>query len=91
MELAKRIKLIRKAANLTQSEMAEKLGVSQPSYSEMETKADNCAFYTLQKVAEALNVSVPFLVDLENTEYKEKPKRKVSNTAKVEKTDLKVK
>jgi len=90
MELAKRIKLIRKAANLTQLEMAEKLGVSQPSYSEMETKAGNCAFYTLQKVAEALSVSVPFLVDVKNTEYKEKPKRKSANTIKVEKPDLKL-
>lgn len=84
MELANRIKLIRKAANLTQLEMAEKLGVTQPSYSEMETKAGNCAFYTLQKLAEALNVSVHFMVDLKNTEYKEKPKRKVANALKVE-------
>jgi transcriptional regulator with XRE-family HTH domain len=77
MELAKRIKSIRKAANLTQGQVSAKLGITQPSYSELETKAGNCAFYTLQKVATALNVSVPFLVDLKSKEFKEKSKTKL--------------
>lgn len=66
MELANRIKAIRKAAGLTQNQVAEIIGVSQPTYSEYEKKAGNCAFYTLQKIAKALNVSVPFLVDVKN-------------------------
>ncbi|MDZ4667825.1 MAG: helix-turn-helix transcriptional regulator [bacterium] len=71
MELARRIKLIRKAANLTQAQVADSIGVTQPTYSEYEKMAGNCAFYTLQKIARGLNVSIPFLVDIKNEFYKE--------------------
>lgn len=71
MELAKRIRLIRKDKNLTQNQVADLIGVSQPTYSEYETKAGNCAYYTLEKVAKALGVSVPFLVDVKNEFFKE--------------------
>lgn len=74
MELAKRIKSIRKESGLTQVQVAEIIGVSQPTYSEYEKKASNCAFYTLQKIAKALNVSVPFLVDVKNEVFKEEQK-----------------
>ncbi len=64
--LGKRIKAIRLSKKLTQMDVAEIIGVSQPTYSEYEKKAGSCAFYTLQKIAKALNVSVSFLVDIEN-------------------------
>lgn len=79
MELAKRIKSIRKAAGLTQNQVADIIGISQPTYSEYETRAGNCAFYTLQKIANALNVSVPFLVDVKNEIFIEKENRKQIN------------
>jgi len=66
MILGKRIKAIRLSKKLTQMDVAEIIGVSQPTYSEYEKKAGNCAFYTLQKIAKALNVPVSFLVDIEN-------------------------
>jgi len=66
MILGKRIKAIRLSKKLTQMDVAEIMGVSQPTYSEYEKKAVNCAFYTLQKIAKALNVPVSFLVDIEN-------------------------
>jgi transcriptional regulator with XRE-family HTH domain len=66
MLLAKRIKKIRTSKKLTQVDVAEIIGVTQPTYSEYENMAGNCAFYTLQKIAKALNVSVPFLVDIDN-------------------------
>jgi hypothetical protein len=77
MELAKRIKQIRKEKGLTQNQVAEALGVSQPSYSDYETKAGNCAFYTLQKIAKALDVSVPFLVDVKNEVFREEINREI--------------
>ena len=66
MILGKRIKAIRLSKKLTQMDVAEIMGVSQPTYSEYEKKAGNCAFYTLQKIAKALKVPVSFLVDIEN-------------------------
>lgn len=66
MLLAKRIKKIRTLKKLTQVDVAEKIGVTQPTYSEYENMAGNCAFYTLQKIAKALDVSVSFLVDIDD-------------------------
>lgn len=84
MELAKRIKSIRKAAGLTQNQVADIIGISQPTYSEYETRAGNCAFYTLQKIANALNVSVPFLVDVKNEIFIEKENCKpINNEAEI--------
>jgi len=66
MELAKRIKEIRTTKNLTQVEVAERIGVTQPTYSEYEKMVGNCAYYTLQKIAKALDVSVTYLVDIDD-------------------------
>lgn len=74
MLLAKRIKEIRTSKKLTQVDVAEKIGITQPTYSEYENMAGNCAFYTLQKIAKALDVSVSFLVDIENEYSHEEPK-----------------
>ncbi len=80
MELAKRIRLIRKEKGLTQNQVAEAIGISQPSYSDYETKAGNCAFYTLQKIAKALDVTVPFLVDVKNEVFKEEIIKEIPKT-----------
>ena len=80
MELAKRIRLIRKEKGLTQNQVAEAIGVSQPSYSDYETKAGNCTFYTLQKIAKALDVTVPFLVDVKNEVFKEEKIKEIPKT-----------
>jgi transcriptional regulator with XRE-family HTH domain len=69
MELAKRIRIIREVNGYSQDYMAEKIGISQSAYSRIERKAGSSSFYTLQKVASALNVSLMFLVDIENEKF----------------------
>jgi transcriptional regulator with XRE-family HTH domain len=67
MELGKRIRSIRVNKGFSQESLAEKLGISQAAYSKMEKRAGNCSFYTLQKIAVALQVSVTYLVDIDET------------------------
>lgn len=69
MEYAKRIRLIRTHKGFTQEHMAHKLAISQAAYSKMERKAGNCSLLTLEKVAEVLEVTLPFLIDLKNERY----------------------
>ena len=69
MEYAKRIRLIRENKGFTQEYVADKLAVSQAAYSKMERKAGNCSLLTLEKVAEMLEVTLPFLIDVKNEHY----------------------
>ncbi len=69
MEYAKRIRLIRENKGFTQEYVADKLAVSQAAYSKMERKAGNCSLLTLEKVAEVLEVTLPFLIDVKKEHY----------------------
>jgi transcriptional regulator with XRE-family HTH domain len=69
MEYAKRIRLIRAHKGFTQEYVADKLAISQAAYSKMERKAGNCSLLTLEKVADVLEVTLPFLVDIKNEHY----------------------
>lgn len=71
MLLANRIRLIREAYNLTQSEVADKCNISTSAYGQIERKASKCSFETLLKIAKAIGVSLPFLIDLDNESFKE--------------------
>ena len=71
MLLANRIRNIREACNLTQSEMASICNISPSAYGQIERKASKCNLETLQKIACALNVSLPFLIDIENCSLQE--------------------
>lgn len=71
MEYAKRIRLIRAHKGFTQEYVADKLAISQAAYSKMERKAGNCSLLTLEKVADVLEVTLPFLVDIKNEHYLE--------------------
>ncbi len=71
MEYAKRIRLIRAHKGFTQEYVADKLAISQAAYSKMERKAGSCSLLTLEKVADVLEVTLPFLVDIKNEHYKE--------------------
>ncbi len=75
MELARRIKTIRMARGKSQQDMADFIGISQPTYSSFERKAGNCSYYTLLKIAEALEVSLPFLLDVKNNNFIENIQR----------------
>lgn len=67
MLLANRIRQIRESYNLTQSEVAFKCDISSSAYGQIERKASKCTVETLIKIANAIGVSLPFLVDINST------------------------
>ncbi|WP_339313631.1 helix-turn-helix domain-containing protein [Streptococcus sp. FSL W7-1342] len=62
MEFSERLKDLRKQAELTQVDVAEKLGISQPAYASWERGAKKPTQENLVKIAQVLNVSVDYLV-----------------------------
>ena len=76
MEFSERLKNLRKQAHLTQVDVAEKLGISQPAYASWERGTKKPTQDNLVKIAQILNVSVDYLVgnsqeksdDLDNIE-----------------------
>ena len=69
MEFSERLKNLRKQAQLTQVDVAEKLGISQPAYASWESGVKKPTQENLVKIAQILNVSVDYLVgNSDNTE-----------------------
>lgn len=69
MEFSERLKSLRKQAQLTQVDVAEKLGISQPAYASWERGIKKPTQENLVKIAQILNVSVDYLVgNSDNTE-----------------------
>lgn len=62
MEFSERLKKLRKDAGLTQVEVANKLGISQPAYASWERGIKKPTQDNLVKIAQILNVSVDYLV-----------------------------
>lgn len=62
MDFSERLKNLRKQANFTQVEVAEKLGISQPAYASWERGVKKPTQENLIKIAQVLNVSVDYLV-----------------------------
>lgn len=56
--LGGRIKELRSAANLTQEQVAEQIGVSRQKYARIENGANSITFDILAKIAKVLKVSV---------------------------------
>ena len=77
MEFSERLKELRKKANFTQVEVAEKLGISQPAYASWERRVKKPTQENLVKIAQVLNVYVDYLVgnseeksdELDNIEF----------------------
>lgn len=78
MEFSERLKTLRKEARLTQVDVAEKLGISQPAYASWERGVKKPTQENLVKLAQVLNVSVDYLVgnsdekiedELDNVEF----------------------
>ena len=67
MDFSERLKDLRKQANFTQVEVAEKLGISQPAYASWERGIKKPTQENLVKIAQILNVSVDYLVG--NADY----------------------
>ena len=62
MEFSERLKNLRKQTHLTQVDVAEKLGISQPAYASWERGVKKPTQENLVKLAQVLNVSVDYLV-----------------------------
>ena len=69
MEFSERLKKLRKDAGLTQVDVAEKLGISQPAYASWERGIKKPTQGNLVKLSKILYVSVDYL--LGNTENKQ--------------------
>ncbi|WP_455452989.1 helix-turn-helix domain-containing protein [Streptococcus salivarius] len=62
MEFSERLKDLRKQAELTQVDVAGKLGISQQAYASWERGVKKPTQENLVKIAQVLNVSVDYLV-----------------------------
>ena len=62
MEFSERLKNLRKQAHLTQVDVAEKLGISQPAYASWERGIKKPTQENLVKIAKILNISIDYLV-----------------------------
>lgn len=62
MEFSERLKTLRKEAGLTQVDVAEKLGISQPAYASWERGVKKPTQENLVKIAQIFNVSIDYLV-----------------------------
>jgi transcriptional regulator with XRE-family HTH domain len=60
--LGERIKQLRKQLNMSQSELAEKVGISYAQVGRYETKGAQPPAETLKKIADALGVSPDYLI-----------------------------
>ncbi|VGU24000.1 helix-turn-helix domain-containing protein [Streptococcus pyogenes] len=69
MEFSERLKTLRKEAGLTQVDVAEKLGISQPAYASWERGIKRPTQDNLVKLSKILYVSVDYL--LGNTENRQ--------------------
>lgn len=63
MEWNQKIKEARKAAKLTQQELADKLGVHRSTVANYEIKRRKPTFMELKRIAEVLHVDVNYLVE----------------------------
>lgn len=71
MGFADRIRQIRITYKLTQSEVAYRCNILPSAYGQIERKALKCTIETLMKIAIAIGVSLPFLIDIENKNFME--------------------
>ena len=71
MEFSERLKTLRKEAGLTQVDVAEKLGISQPAYASWERGVKKPTQDNLVKIAQILNVSIDYLVGNSDKDVKE--------------------
>ncbi|ELD8124351.1 helix-turn-helix transcriptional regulator, partial [Staphylococcus pseudintermedius] len=61
MNIGDNIKKIRKEKNITQSQLARSLEISQSYLSDLENNRKNLGIKTIEKIAKKLNVSVAYL------------------------------
>jgi transcriptional regulator with XRE-family HTH domain len=69
MEIANRIRNIRESYGLTQADVAYKANITPQAYGKIERRAGKTKIETLIKIANAIGVSIKFLIDIENPLY----------------------
>lgn len=73
-DLSVRIRQIREALGYSQADIAYKCDISPSAYGQIERRAIKASVATLYKIALAMNVSLAFLVDIQNEQLIEKNK-----------------
>ncbi len=71
MSLAKTLAKLRKEANLTQSELGEKLSITAQAISKWEKGTSEPDITTLKKIADIYGVSISYIIDSENVNKSE--------------------
>jgi transcriptional regulator with XRE-family HTH domain len=61
-KFSERLKESRKKAGLTQTEIAEQLGITRPAYTQYETDKTTPNLETASKIADILKISLDYLV-----------------------------
>ena len=74
VDLSNRIRQIREALGYTQADIAYRCDISPSAYGQIERRAINATVATLYKIAKAMNVSISFLLDIQNDQLIEKNK-----------------
>lgn len=74
LQLSFRIRQIREALGYTQADIAYKCDMSPSAYGQIERRAIKATIATLYKIALAMDVSLAFLVDIQNEQLIEKNK-----------------
>ena len=62
MDIGEKIKAIRKEKRISQAEIAKLLNVTQATYSHLENRSSKLTYEQIEKIAEALGVSVKYLL-----------------------------
>ncbi|MCC9760489.1 helix-turn-helix transcriptional regulator, partial [Streptococcus agalactiae] len=66
MTFAKRLRELRQLNNITQIEMANKLGLNRVTYTNYEREKSEPSISTLKEIATIFNVSIDYLIDFED-------------------------
>jgi len=66
MEISNRIRKIRTSYGLTQADVAYKVNITPQAYGKIERRAGKTKIETLVKIANAIGVSIKFLIDLDS-------------------------
>ena len=75
MEFAENLRMLRKKAGLTQTEAANRIGISFQSYNKYEKGKAEPSFKTLSNIAMTLNTDINTLVGFKNKNTKESATR----------------
>lgn len=76
MTFAERLRELRQLNNITQIEMANKLGLNRVTYTNYEREKSEPSISTLKQIATIFNVSIDYLIAFEDSNITEKSKKK---------------